>query len=301
MTTLTCRDVRAATGLFLAVCALPLRAVDGIVLINQNAALAGNVTPGDTPGFPVTITLPGSYRLSGNLTVPDANTTGIFIHADGVTIDLNGFSIIGPALCSGPPIRCTSTGTGIGIDSLGLRTAVLNGAVQGMGSDGIRLLIGFNRVERVHVFNNGSTGILGSNDIVSSCIAEFNGGDGISVFGGKVSDSAANDNGRSGISYVASTLILNNQARSNDASGIVHTKDFLGEGSVFNGNSAVGNGGVGILAVCPSLITATCSRTTMPVTFCWPGRAVCARTTSQHRSAAPVIRHAGPFPAGTVS
>ena len=31
-----------------------LYAVDGVVLIDQNRALAGNFTPGDTAGFPVT-------------------------------------------------------------------------------------------------------------------------------------------------------------------------------------------------------------------------------------------------------
>src|ERR1700704_150875 len=76
-----------------------LYAVDGVVLIDQNRALAGNVTPGDAPGFPVTISQPGSYRLSGNLTVPDINTTAIEITAENVTLDLNGFSIVGPFVC----------------------------------------------------------------------------------------------------------------------------------------------------------------------------------------------------------
>src|SRR5438270_1570559 len=79
-------------------------AVDGVVLIDQNRALAGNVTPGDAPGFPVTISVPGSYRLSGNLMVPDAHTSAISITADHVTIDLNGFSIIGPTVCTGRPV-----------------------------------------------------------------------------------------------------------------------------------------------------------------------------------------------------
>src|SRR6266540_3776373 len=78
----------------------PMYAVDGVVLIDQNRALAGGVTPGDTPGFPVTLSVPGSYRLTGNLTVPDANTTAIQIAADNVTLDLNGFSILGPVVCS---------------------------------------------------------------------------------------------------------------------------------------------------------------------------------------------------------
>ena len=51
--------------------------------------MAGNVTPGDTPGFPVTISKAGSYRLSGNLTVPNKDTTAILIVADDVTLDLN--------------------------------------------------------------------------------------------------------------------------------------------------------------------------------------------------------------------
>ena len=41
-----------------------LYAVDGVVLIDQNHALAGNITPGDGPGFPVTLSQPGSYRLT---------------------------------------------------------------------------------------------------------------------------------------------------------------------------------------------------------------------------------------------
>jgi hypothetical protein len=76
-------------------------AVDGIVLIDQNRALAGNVTPGDAPGFPISITQPGSYKLSGNLTMSTAaqgNFNGLFdtaiaISSSNVTLDLNGFSI----------------------------------------------------------------------------------------------------------------------------------------------------------------------------------------------------------------
>ena len=45
-------------------------ASDGVIEINQARALQGGVTEGDTPGFPVTISQSGSYRLTGNLTVP---------------------------------------------------------------------------------------------------------------------------------------------------------------------------------------------------------------------------------------
>ena len=54
-------------------------ATDGVVLIDQARALAGNVTPGDAPGFPVTISEPGSYRLASDL---ESDNGGILIAAD---------------------------------------------------------------------------------------------------------------------------------------------------------------------------------------------------------------------------
>jgi hypothetical protein len=80
----------------LAIGPLSARAVDGVALLDQAKALAGNVTAGDAPGFPITITQPGSYRLDGNLTVP-FGTTGIVVTVSNVAIDLNGFTISGTA------------------------------------------------------------------------------------------------------------------------------------------------------------------------------------------------------------
>jgi hypothetical protein len=77
-------------------------AADGVVEINQQKALAGGVGPGDEPGFPVTLSEPGKYRLTADLSVPrDAN--GIEIAADGLTLDLGGFTLSGgePPLISG--------------------------------------------------------------------------------------------------------------------------------------------------------------------------------------------------------
>jgi hypothetical protein len=64
-----------------------------ITQINQAHALAGSVTPGDPPGFPVTISLPGSYELTSNLEVPAASAHAIEITASHVTVNLNGFLI----------------------------------------------------------------------------------------------------------------------------------------------------------------------------------------------------------------
>jgi hypothetical protein len=160
------RSTSAAALAALALASLPALAVDGVILIDQNKALAGNVTAGDTPGYPITINTPGSYRLSGNLTVP-AGKHGIVIATDGVTLDLNGFSV------SGPPGE-----HGITDDSVARsRIAIRNGHVNGF-SNSVRLLAsnhivvedmqlapetagiaavvgGFSRVQRNTVFGNG--------------------------------------------------------------------------------------------------------------------------------------------------
>ena len=64
-----------------------------VILIDQAKAMAGNVTPGDAPGFPVSITRAGSYRLSSRLRSPSG--VAIEIVADNVSLNLNGFAIVG--------------------------------------------------------------------------------------------------------------------------------------------------------------------------------------------------------------
>jgi hypothetical protein len=84
-----------ATGLLtgLAVSAsVPAIALNGEILINQGKVLAGNVTP----GFPVTLSRHGAYRLTGSLKAP-ANKDGIAIVAESVTLDVNGLQPTGRA------------------------------------------------------------------------------------------------------------------------------------------------------------------------------------------------------------
>jgi hypothetical protein len=67
-------------------------AANGIVEIDQEKALTGGVTPDDAPGFPVTLSEPGSYRLTGDLEIP-GGVHGIVVEADGLTLDLGGFRV----------------------------------------------------------------------------------------------------------------------------------------------------------------------------------------------------------------
>jgi len=136
-------------------------AVDGQVAITQARAMAGGVTPGDAAGFPVTLSQPGSYVLSGVLVVPNADTDAIVIASDHVTLDLNGFAILGPTDCSGGLDPCAGEGVGIGIrtDTIRFNITIRNGTIQGMGNDGIRLNGDSHLVEYVHSRSNGNRGI----------------------------------------------------------------------------------------------------------------------------------------------
>ena len=68
-------------------CAGTAGAVDGTIDINQAKVLAAG-------GFPYSISSSGSYRLTGNLTVSGPKNA-IQVAASNVSIDLNGFSIVG--------------------------------------------------------------------------------------------------------------------------------------------------------------------------------------------------------------
>jgi len=214
-------------------------AVDGVILIDQNRALAGNVTPGDAPGFPVTISQPGSYRLSGNLTVPNANVTAIEITGDNVTIDLNGFAIIGPTVCTGSPPTCSPvSGTGFGITSATATTiAVYNGTVRGMGSSGIFFTTGASAaghiVERVRAESNGGNGIEIAGGNVSYSTAIGNGGVGIGLFEGTASHNTAIAN-LYGISVDDGTVSHNAALRNRDGAGIVMTVGIASHNTLFN-------------------------------------------------------------------
>jgi hypothetical protein len=231
---------------------IPAFAVDGVVLINQSQALAGNVTPGDTPGFPVTLSQAGSYRLTGDLIVPDANTTAIRITADHVTLDLNGFAIVGPTVCTSSPANCPPITQGIGIQADNGPTAdgprgtkILNGTVRGMGSTGIFITGAGSVVERVVVDSNGG-GILNAGSVIESS-ATRNGTFGILAT--IVRDCYVTDNHDIGIQLDGiGGVATGNIASFNGSHGI------LSPNGTVSGNTAVRNVAFGISATCPSSI-----------------------------------------------
>ena len=133
---------------------------DGRLELNQASVEADG-------GFPLTLTAPGNYVLTSSLPVP-AGVDGIVIATTDVVIDLNGFSIVGPATCA--PGACAQ-GAGRGIRpgpsvAFGHASTVRNGTVRGfadtcvaLGSDA--------RVEDLHVRDCGGDGIsVNTNGVV---------------------------------------------------------------------------------------------------------------------------------------
>lgn len=230
----------------LALCAAPAAAVDGVQEINQTCAAGPGCFPGDGPRFPVTILQPGSYRLTSNLTLPDENTSAIRVEASEVSIDLNGFAIVGVTTCAGLPVTCATTGTGNGveIDDDGQRVgvSVRNGSIRGMGSRGV-LLGALSSAEDLRVRESGVVGIeVGSHSAVRNCEVFSNRFRGIVASNSVVSGNTAVNNGLAGIE-VGDCVVSGNMATLNQGLGIS-----VGGHSTVIANTASNNWGHGIVA-----------------------------------------------------
>lgn len=227
-------------------------AVDGVIEINTAKALAGGVTAGDTPGFPVTISESGSYRLTSNLTVGPDLSAIVVTASLNVTIDLNGFTIQGPTNCTGIPVTmCTPGGTVMGIDASARQAVTIrNGIVRGFPDRGINTGPAA-LIEDVVASSNGLNGIqVGNGSVVRSSRASQNGNDGIAgsalvVFDGNSSDS----NGGVGVRTSVSAVVTNNTSSSNGSAGFVvfAGANLRGNTSTLNHGEGYGAGGACLL------------------------------------------------------
>jgi hypothetical protein len=237
---------------------------DGVIEINQAIAERGAVNGdlvADPAGFPVNITQPGSYRLTGNLDVRVAvnpqNVDGINVATNDVSIDLNGFAIYGPTVCTGIPpgevLACAPTGGGRGIDANARHNvSISGGVVNGAGSYGV-LCGQACRIERMHVENSGLTGITaGDGSLIVGNTARRNQGSGlgfISLGGVTYRGNSALENGGNGITPGGSDTIEGNNVRENRGAGISGNP-----GCMVVGNSVRDNFGAGIQATSGSLV-----------------------------------------------
>jgi len=223
----------ASVGLTLMLLAASAAAGDGVKRIKQPSS------------FPYTITKPGSYRLTSNITVPDANTTAIRIQTDDVKLDLNGFTIAGPNVCDPFSYSCTTYGNGIGVDAgENVGITVVDGTVRGMGSTGI--VMGGGRVQRVRAADNGDYGILVENTTeggrIEDVIVAHNGGRGIIMSSGVITKSMITNNAGHGIWGIDAGVVTNCHIEGNGGGGI-EAGDY---GVVIASNNVSVNLGVGI-------------------------------------------------------
>lgn len=188
----------------------PAYAVDGVVEINHAKALAGEVTTGDLAGYPVTISEPGSYRLTSDLVVT-SGIDGIDIDADNVTVDLNGFTIFGSGEVG------LNDGIAVGVQD---NTEVRNGTIRGFLRHGIFSLVGTRtRVIDVRAISNFGSGIqLEGIGFVDGCVAL--------------------DNSLWGIRAGESSLVINSLVRGNNSHGLA-----LSTSAGFRSNIATENNG----------------------------------------------------------
>lgn len=217
-------------------------ASDGVLEINQACALAGCFS-GDTPSFPVTIdgSAGASYLLTGSLSVPNENTSAIQITIDGISVDLNGFSIRGITTCGFIPYAvCAPVGTGNGISGSS-NTSVRNGTVIGMGGYGLDL--GFDGVvENVRVLNSGLGGIrLGGGSAARAVTANGNNGFGVKVdFRGAVFSSIATNNSGNAVELGDGAIVRDTVVHSNGQNGIVCFSDCLATANEITSNGLAG-------------------------------------------------------------
>jgi len=199
-----------------------LFASDGVIEINQAQALAGGVTPGDAPGFPVTLSASGSYILTGDLLLSAAdspeNSHGIVITAEAVVLNLNGFSINGPTRCNAPhPLTCGPLGTGNGIEVPGSsRLTVRNGIILGVGNKGIHQENGTATYEDLHIAHCGGDCMQVQNAMIDGVQVQWSGDRGISLFEGALTDSIVNLSKNSGIVATFARIEGNSSSNNGD-------------------------------------------------------------------------------------
>lgn len=273
------RARRFQTGIgMIAVMALSAKSFGGPLLPPAGAVQSTNrqtINQQAIGALPFVISQPGSYVVVSNLTGA-AGVDLIQIDADNVTLDLNGFSLRGPA----------GSLNGIRVLNTHRNVSIVNGSIQSFGANGVDVLNASSVVLRgLNVSDCGAIGIqtnfnavvsdctlfgnvlggmdAGNNCTIQQCAAVVNFGPGFvvgfnSALSGCVSDSNNGDGfgTRSGCSITASIARANTNLgmRLENACKVTDSVcDLNGAGGIFgfnnitiSGTVAVASGGHGI-------------------------------------------------------
>lgn len=234
-------------------------------------------TPGDDTNTFI-VSQPGSYYLTGNITGA-AGKNGISVQADDVTLDLNGFALIGGGV---------SMVRGVDVPAAQINFCIRNGSVRGWTNGGVRAEAASGIAEKLRVANNttgyglamgngstirdcevsgNTTGIYAPDRTsVVNCVSTINTGAGmICTNYVTIINCTASRNGGIGISLEGNDTVSRCTVSRNDGGGIVESSGgsnisectaavntghgiAVGTGSVVQNCSAHANTGNGISA-----------------------------------------------------
>jgi hypothetical protein len=189
-----------------------------IVAMLATGARGGPLDPTSAPGstdgvrepgtpitsIPITITQPGYYYLTRNLTAAADNQNGITIDADYVTLDLKGFTLTGS----------NRTGVGIGAVNHARQLSVLNGNIVrwATGVDG--LLASYAEYDHLRAGDN-LTGMTIFSSTVQDCSIDENNTVGIVLSYSTIRQCQITANSFNGISATSASVIEENRFEMN--------------------------------------------------------------------------------------
>lgn len=192
--------------------------------------------------LPYTISEPGAYYVTTNLT-GTANSNGITIMAQCVTLDLGGFELAGVA----------NSGDGIRVSGIRTNIVIRNGCVRKWGGAGVEAANARNSMLlELRASHNGLDGLhLGQNGIVRTCGAAGNGDKGIEVGDGSRLSNCTAQNNDLGITTAAACVVSDCTAFDNVLTGIT-----VGNGSTvvncaaFSNTNGISTGGSCTVTAC---------------------------------------------------
>ena len=217
-----------------------------LVLIIAGVVSAGPLDPPSAPSgpsgvfgagtpissLPLTISTPGSYYLTGNLTGVSGQN-GIIIASNDVSIDMRGFTLTGVA------------GTGDGIrtqtPTLWRGIQIRNGTARGWGGSGFQLQTANGGVfdSLIAEGNSGWGFVIGEGGTISHCTAVANAFSGVNATVATVSGCVSEKNGGHG--YQISNVVLTDcVANYNTFNGVMDTGVSRVDGCIVRGNQAIG-------------------------------------------------------------
>jgi parallel beta-helix repeat protein len=168
--------------------------------------------------IPFTISEPGSYYLVHNLGPASQDSHGIVIEVSDVSLDLNGFALIGP----GKDVGTGGSGIYSGLDIYNLK--IENGTIRDWRSSGITISSIYNSVlENLRCYKNGGAGIYtpGYNSSIKNNVCMSNGQAGIYLESGNtIAFNVCRWNATYGIRASDGNTILNNTCFANSDDGL---------------------------------------------------------------------------------